>query len=683
MRAVHRQITLAHVEIVRHTPHERTRRSTSPAAGDGTGTREKLSGGVEPGSRVDPGPAVETGPGVVTRQARIVSGIPVTVAAAVWSTPSGEDPPARVSAPGPVVPGGRERASPRGAGKCVRRSLTAPYTLSMAAGSGSADGPSPGAAAPRATKDAIIEAMLVITSELELESTLRTIVRSAMDLVDARYGALGVLGEDHDLSAFLYDGIDGETRERIGPLPSGHGVLGLLIDQPEVVRIRDLRRHPAAVGFPEHHPDMTTLLGAPIRVRGSVFGNLYLTGKKGGGHFSADDEAVVRALAAAAGIAIDNARHYEQARSRLRWIEATRDVRTDLLAGAGDREVLQLITDKTRELADADLVFVARPDDPERPGHLVDRLVVSVASGTGADRIEGLSIPVTGSTSGAAFVSREPARVPRLEYAVTRAVSEGFGPVLAAPMRAFDTTTGVLVALRADGRPAFTGSVVDMTAHFADQAALALHLGESAARAREVEVLAERERIARDLHDHVIQRIFAEGLSVQGTLQRTRSPEIRERLTRTIDTLQDIVQEIRTTIFDLQTGDTQSSRLRQRIHEVIDEQLGDATLRTHVRISGPLSVVDRRTAEHVVAVIRESVSNVVRHARAGSVTVAVGIGDDVVVEVSDDGIGLGDASRLARSGLANLSRRAESLGGTLTTPSRSGGTVVRWSVPLR
>lgn len=557
-----------------------------------------------------------------------------------------------------------------------------PYTLDMAAESGT--GGDPGSpAAPRAEKDEIIDAMLVITSELELETTLRSIVRSAMDLLDARYGALGVLGEDHALSAFLYDGIDGETRERIGPLPSGHGVLGLLIDQPEVIRLTDLREHPAAVGFPSHHPTMTTFIGAPIRVRGSVYGNLYLTGKKRGGHFSEGDEEVIRALAAAAGIAIDNARNYEQAQSRFRWIEATRDVRTELLAGADELAVLKLIADKTLELAGADLVFVAQPDDPELPPHLVEHLVVSVASGVGADRLEGVRIPVTGSTSGTAFVSQQPTRGHRLEYTVAREIRDGYGPVLAAPMRAFATTTGVLVALRAQGRPAFTGDVVDMTAHFADQAALALHLGASATRAREVEVLAERERIARDLHDHVIQRIFAEGLSLQGTLQRTRSPEVRERLTRTIDTLQDIVQEIRTTIFDLQTGDTQTSRLRQRIDEAIDQQLGDAVLRTHVRISGPLSVVDQRTAEHVVAVVRESVSNVVRHARAESMTVTVGIGDDVVVEVSDDGVGLGDGDEADRSGLVNLARRAESLGGTLTTPPRDGGTVVRWSVPLR
>lgn len=551
----------------------------------------------------------------------------------------------------------------------------------MAAESGSAGARSTRAAAFRAKRDQVIDAMLTVTSDLDLETTLRAIVRSGMSLVDARYGALGVLGDDRDLSAFIHEGIDGRAREKIGPLPSGRGVLGLLIDHPEVVRLRDLRQHPAAVGFPAHHPGMTTFLGAPILVRGSVYGNLYLTEKARGEPFSEDDEAIIRALASAAGIAIDNARNFEQAQSRLRWIEATRDVRTELLAGADDREVLGLITRTALTLTDADLVFIAQPADPEQPTHMVGHLVVTVASGSAADQVEGASIPVTGSTTGKAFTSRQPLRGQRLDHAVSHGLSDGFGPVLAAPMRAVASTAGVLVALRAAGRPAFTGDVVGMTATFADQAALALHLGAAATQTRHVDILAERERIARDLHDHVIQRIFAEGLTLQATLQRTRSPEVRDRLTRTIDTLQDIVQEIRTTIFDLQSGDTPTSRLRQRIHEVIDQQLGDSALRTHVRISGPLSVVDQRTAEHMVAVVRESVSNVVRHAHADSMAVTVKIGDDVVVEVSDDGVGLHGESD--RSGLANLRRRAEALGGTLTTPPHDGGAVVRWSVPLR
>ncbi|AVZ39888.1 MULTISPECIES: GAF domain-containing sensor histidine kinase [unclassified Dietzia] len=551
----------------------------------------------------------------------------------------------------------------------------------MTAESGSANDRPPVAGAPRDSRDALVDAMLAITSDLGLETTLRSIVRSAMDLLDARYGALGVLGEDQTLSDFLFEGIDEETRQRIGRRPNGDGVLGLLIAQPEVVRLRDLRRHPAAVGFPSHHPTMTTFLGAPIRVRGSLYGNLYLAGKNRGEHFTEDDETVIRSLAAAAGIAIDNARNHENAQTRLRWIEAARDVRTELLAGVGDREVLALITRRVLGLANADLVFVARPDDPERPPHMVEHLVVSVASGTGADRFEGVSLPVAGSTTGAAFVARQPSRGHWLDRAVTPTVRDGFGPVLAAPMRAFDATTGVLVAVRADGRPAFTRDDVEMTAHFADQAALALHLEASATRARQMEVLAERERIARDLHDHVIQHIFAAGLSLQGTLQRTRSPDVRERLTRTIDTLQDIVQEIRTTIFDLHTEDTQTTRLRQRIHEVIDQQLGDSSLCTRVRISGPLSVVGPRTAEHVVAVLRESVTNVVRHARAESMTVTVGIGDDIVVEVADDGVGLEESTD--RSGLANLRRRADDLGGTFATSTHAGGTVIRWSVPRR
>ena len=181
--------------------------------------------------------------------------------------------------------------------------------------------------------DGLVEAMLVVTSGLELDVTLRTIVHTAIELVDARYGALGVRGEDHELVEFIYEGIDEATREKIGPLPEGRGVLGVLIDEPKPIRLDDILQHPASVGFPPNHPPMRTFLGVPVRIRDEVFGNLYLTEKKTGQPFTEDDEVLVQALAAAAGIAIDNARLYEQSRARQSWIEATRDIGTELLSG--------------------------------------------------------------------------------------------------------------------------------------------------------------------------------------------------------------------------------------------------------------------------------------------------------------------------------------------------------------
>ncbi|MGV0602735.1 GAF domain-containing protein, partial [Mycolicibacterium pulveris] len=180
--------------------------------------------------------------------------------------------------------------------------------------------------------DGLVEAMLMVTSGLELDQTLNKIVRTAADLVDARYGALGVRGHGHELVEFVYTGIDEELRGKIGHLPEGRGVLGVLIDDPKPIRLDNIAHHAASVGFPPHHPPMRTFLGVPVRIRDEVFGNLYLTEKAGGQPFSEDDEVLVQSLANAAGIAIDNARLYESAKTRQAWILATRDIGSELLA---------------------------------------------------------------------------------------------------------------------------------------------------------------------------------------------------------------------------------------------------------------------------------------------------------------------------------------------------------------
>ncbi|OZG29544.1 histidine kinase [Williamsia sp. 1138] len=534
----------------------------------------------------------------------------------------------------------------------------------------------------RAHTDGLIKAMLVVTADLDLESTLRSIVTSAVTLVDAQYGALGVRGAGHDLSAFIHQGIDDETRLKIGPLPTGRGVLGLLIDQPKLVRLDDLSQHPDSVGFPPHHPPMTTFLGTPIRVRNEIFGNLYLTQKNGGASFTEDDELVIQALASAAAIAIDNARLYKESQTRLAWIEATRDIRTELLSGADIASVLSMIARRALVLTDADVVFIAQPDNPQTPVEHVHQLVISVAEGEDAAELLDRTVPIEGSTSGAAFVHRTAYVRDNLEYAPTGSYAEHFGPALVVPLSTAETISGVLVTVRRSGRHSFTDELLGMVSNFADQGALALAMAEAIRRKRELEVFADRDRIARDLHDHVIQRIFAAGLSLQGTLQRTQSPELRGRLTETVNNLQDIVQEIRTTIFDLQSDDSSSLNLRQGVHEIVDQQLGEAPIKAYVRMSGPLSAVEPVLAEHVLAVVRECVSNVVRHAHARTLTLSIAVGDEVVVDVVDDGVGL--PVEISPSGLANLRRRARDLGGDVTlSAGESGvGLSVRWVVPL-
>jgi signal transduction histidine kinase len=524
-------------------------------------------------------------------------------------------------------------------------------------------------------RDGLIDAMLAVSSGLELEEKLHTIVHTAMGLVDARYGAVGVIASEPQpvLERFVFEGIDSATAEQIGPLPAGHGMLGLLMRSPKVIRVEDLSQHPASIGFPPHHPPMRSFLGVPIRIRDQVYGNLYLTEKADGAAFTEADEVLVLALAGAAGIAIDNARLYQAAHSRQLWIEATRDISTDLLAGDDPAAVHREITAKALALTSCDFSFYATPDDS---GELV------VTASTRAELL-GLSLPMAGSAA-SAFTDCLPLRISNFRDLWEQGSSPESlrscppdPPALVLPVCEPDTATGVLVCVAAAGRQ-FTEADLDMAAAFTAQAGLALHLATAQRRMRELDVLTDRDRIARDLHDHVIQRLFAVGLSLQGALNADQAENTR-RVTGALDDLQEVVEEIRTTIFDLHGGSV--TRLRQRIEQAVTQMTVDSAVRPALHISGPLSVVDAALADHAEAVVREAVSNVVRHAAARSVTVSVTVDDNLTIGVSDDGVGISED--VTRSGLANLAARARECAGRFTiAPRPGGGTRLVWSAPL-
>ncbi|RDZ79947.1 histidine kinase [Mycobacterium tuberculosis] len=527
--------------------------------------------------------------------------------------------------------------------------------------------------------DGLIDAILAITSGLKLDATLRAIVHTAAELVDARYGALGVRGYDHRLVEFVYEGIDEETRHLIGSLPEGRGVLGALIEEPKPIRLDDISRHPASVGFPLHHPPMRTFLGVPVRIRDEVFGNLYLTEKADGQPFSDDDEVLVQALAAAAGIAVDNARLFEESRTREAWIEATRDIGTQMLAGADPAMVFRLIAEEALTLMAGAATLVAVPLDDEAPACEVDDLVIVEVAGEISPAVKQMTVAVSGTSIGGVFHDRTPRRFDRLDLAVDGPVEPG--PALVLPLRAADTVAGVLVALRSADEQPFSDKQLDMMAAFADQAALAWRLATAQRQMREVEILTDRDRIARDLHDHVIQRLFAVGLTLQGAAPRARVPAVRESIYSSIDDLQEIIQEIRSAIFDLHAGPSRATGLRHRLDKVID-QLAIPALHTTVQYTGPLSVVDTVLANHAEAVLREAVSNAVRHANATSLAINVSVEDDVRVEVVDDGVGI--SGDITESGLRNLRQRADAAGGEFTVENMpTGGTLLRWSAPLR
>ena len=520
-------------------------------------------------------------------------------------------------------------------------------------------------------RDGLIDAMLAVTAGLDLEHTLQTIVRTAMQLVDARFGALGVRAEEpaRTLERFINRGIDDATRALIGPLPSGHGVLGFLFETPKPVRIDNLSQHPVSVGFPPHHPPMRTFLGVPIRIRDQVFGNLYLTEKSGGRGFTADDEVLVLALAGAAGVAIDNARLYQAARSRQIWIEATRDISTNLLAGEDPAVVHSQIAEQATVLTGSAYSALLMPGGDEP----ADNLTITAATREG---LAGRVVPITGSTVGQVFSERIP-----LHSRVFGEFGDRGCEALVLPMREPDTVSGVLVCVAREG-VSYTRDQLDMVAAFADQSGLALHLAQAQADAvstlRELDARTDRDRIARDLHDHVIQRLFAVGLSLQGAMGGDTTDTSR-RISRALDDLQEVVHEIRTAIFDLHGGG--ATRLRQRLEQAVAQMTGDSRVRPALHVSGPLSVVDPVLADHAEAVVREGVSNVVRHAGATAVTVNVKVDDNLAITVTDDGSGL--PAEITRSGLANLASRARECGGRLDVGTDvAGGTRLLWSAPL-
>ncbi len=526
--------------------------------------------------------------------------------------------------------------------------------------------------------DGLVEAMLVINSGLELDATLRRIVATAIDLVDARYGALGVRGSRHHLAEFVYQGIDDDSRALIGDLPQGRGVLGVLIDDSQPIRLDNIQQHPESVGFPPNHPPMRTFLGVPVKIRDEVFGNLYLTEKANGQPFSEDDEVLVQALAAAAGIAIANARLYAQSRSRQAWIEAARDIATEMLSGADPATVFALMAEKALKLADATASLVAVPVEAEPLVSGAPELMITETSGALAIPAEETPTPLNATVIGDVFVDRSPRRVDNLDLVIGGRAQTG--PALLLPLRVADSAAGVLVVLRHADLPAFTDEQLDMMAAFAGQAALAWQLATSERRMRELDVLTDRDRIARELHDQVIQRLFGLGLAMQATVPLARSAEVQRRLSEQVDDLQQVIQDIRTAIFDLNTAPSNAIRLRQRIEEAIAECSGRG-IRTMVQFVGPVSVVDASLADHAEGFVRAAVGDASHQPGVTRLSLIIEVDDELRIKVTADGRGVLDEA--AANNLAEMRRAAEQIGGSLEVEAGPDNeTTLRWSVPL-
>jgi len=519
----------------------------------------------------------------------------------------------------------------------------------------------------------LLEAVLSIGGDLDLQAVLRRIAEVAASLADAEYAALGVISADgRGLAQFLVVGIDDEQAARIGSLPAGHGVLGLLIREPHPLRLAELADHPVSFGFPPGHPPMHTFLGVPIRVRDAVFGNLYLTEKRGGGQFDEDDETIVLALATAAGVAIQNARLYTESRMRERWLEATSEVSTALLSGTDPEDVLSLVAARARQVTGASLAFVALPVG-------ADRMLVEVADGEAAELAYGRLLERSGTPLGEALVAGEPRLLGSTALPWLSAPGDG----LAVPLGRPGEDRGVLVLTGLP--PGDTALAVQALGSFAAQAAVALELAERRRDAERFAVFEDRDRIARDLHDLVIQRLFATGMQLQGAarLIGEHPQEADVRVRRAVDDLDGTIRELRSTIYGLQAPHDQPSSLRALLLQVVDAGVEQLGFTPSLRLDGLLdTIVPVEVSEHLLAALRESLSNAARHASATTVEILVAARDgELLLEVTDNGVGLPAEGR--RSGLANLAARAAALGGGLDLSSETGkGTCVRWSVPL-
>lgn len=532
----------------------------------------------------------------------------------------------------------------------------------------------------------LLQANRLIISALDLSTVLHHIVTAACQLVNARYGALGVLSPAGGLQEFIYVGIGQQTADLIGPLPSGKGLLGAVIEDARPIRLRDMHDDIRSVGFPANHPPMSSFLGVPVRVRDTVFGNLYLT-EAVDGEFSAEDEELVTSLAATAGIAIENARLYEQAQRRQRWLQASMHITRQLLSAEGD-DPLSLIADQTREIADADIVTVVLPTPSQ------DRLMVEVASGTRADDFAGMTYPIENTMAGQALSTGVPVLVQDVtdeKYRVHLTELLSIGPVMVLPLLGAQRVRGALVVGRLYGRDRFDEADLDMATTFSNHAAVALELADARADQQRMVLLEDRDRIARDLHDHVIQKLFGAGLAVQGLAAASGPGATSERLVAVVREIDDTIRQIRTSIFQLrgQLG-PETGTTRTRLMAVADGVTASLGFSPNMRFDGPIdSVVPEAVMEDLCAVLREGLSNTARHAHARRADVNVMASATMLsMEIIDDGVGLGDTDR--RSGLANLRMRAEQYNGTLVIEAAppgfaqadGGGTSLLWTIPL-
>jgi signal transduction histidine kinase len=534
---------------------------------------------------------------------------------------------------------------------------------------------------------ALVEAGIALTQELSLAAVLQKLVEAAAGLTGAQYAALGVLDPSGGgLERFITAGIDDETRAAIGDLPRGRGILGALIHDPEPLRLHDLHDDPRSVGFPPHHPPMSTFLGVPVRLRGTVYGNLYLTEKAGGADFDSDDEATVELLAAQAAVAIENARLYETATRWSAQLESLNEVMNVLVTEFDLDTLLQLVADRLRELIDARLVAISLPQG--------DGLRMAAVAGDGADEYAGLALSARSKTM-RVLDRRRSERVdsvlddPEVEQEAARRL--GARSALYVPLLVRNEAIGVIVAHDKQGADVrFTDEDLRLAEIFAARAAVAVELRQRIARDALQRVVSaqelERRRLARELHDETGQALASILLGLRGLEDVKDEVALKAAVTEVRELVRSTLQDVRRLAVELRPKALDDFGLVAALERLTDnfaEQTG-MTIEFVPNLSG-----DGRFPPEVETalyrLVQESLTNIVKHARAKSVSIVLTRrAESVSVIVEDDGVGFEPERESGDGiGLLGMRERVGLFGGRVVVESRPGaGTTVVAEVPL-
>jgi len=534
----------------------------------------------------------------------------------------------------------------------------------------------------RDRKDALLEAGLALSSELSLPMVLQRIVDLAAEVTDARYVALGVIGEGGQLIDFITAGIPAKQRQAIGALPRGLGLLGLLIREPHIIRVENIKDHPDSVGFPPNHPPMRSFLGAPVQALGKTFGNIYLTEKRGAREFSAEDERSLLVLATQAGVAIANASLYQEVKRRERWLEALRDVTLGILEGGDANSLLVSIAEHARELAGAEAAQILTTTSS------AGRLDVVAAVGAYAQQVQGQSVPAAKSISGEVIETGKPLHTDDATahgHAYQPIIRLGHvGPAIFVPLRVRGRATGTLMVANLKGGRLFDEGTIRLVETFADQASVAIEYGRAQRNLQRLGLMDERERIAKELHDGIIQSLFAVGMGLQSTALQAVSPETGNRIEAAVGELDRVIRDLRNYIFGLRPGILADRQLDQALSALGEEVQASSHVLIEVNVDAALAADLSSRSHEIVQITREALSNVARHAQAKHSEVRLARqGSKAVLTIEDDGIGFDVRGDSAGNGLRNMRERAAAMGGAVRLTSNAGkGTRLRLTLPV-